>query len=91
MSIPLTDEQLVKLLVCQAQGLDKYYVECDKLPDGGEYCFQFCPFGVTDDNGAFPEHANPAMRRLLLMYYAAKRLAELRGIPIEIHIPYTDD
>ena len=89
----LTDSQLVRLLVCQAQGVDDYYHECNKLPDGGEWCFQFCPFGVTDDKDAFPEHAGHAERQLLVMYYAAKRIAELTGNPLAnmIRIPYQDE
>ena len=89
--VKLTDEQLIKLLVCQAQGHDGYYAECDKLPHTGGYdCFQFCPFGVSDssflNDAACHEEA-----LLMLMYTAAKRLAELTGSNIEIKMPYGRD
>lgn len=91
MSFPkLTDEQLIKLLVCQAQGHDGYYGECDKLPCTGDDCFQFCPFGVPDTT-FLNEMARHDMTVLLLMYNAAKRLAELTGSDIKIKIPYEED
>lgn len=87
----LTDSQLIRLLVCQAQGLDDYYVECNKLgPDSGNDCLPFCPFGVTDTKFFDKYKCGIEERRLMLMYFAAKRLAELTGNPIGeiIKTPY---
>ena len=89
----LTDNQLIRLLVCQAQGLDDYYVECDKLgPHSGNDCSPFCPFGVPD-SGFLNTTCCAGMTRLMLMYFAAKRIAELTGDPIgdSIKIPYGED
>lgn len=89
----LTDDQLVRLLVCQSQGLDGYYGVCDKLPDsGGNDCTPFCPFGAPDtdflNHTCGYEHA-----RLKLMLLAAKRIAELTGNPLsdKITMPYGEE
>ena len=86
-SFPFSDNQLIRLLVCQAQGLDDYYAECDKMPGTGKECPSNCPFHVSDMS-YFSDHAGIEERRLKLMYLAAKRLAELTGDDLEINIPY---
>ena len=86
----LTDSQLVRLLVCQSQGLDGYFGVCDKVPDsGGNDCTPFCPFGAPD-TGFLNENCCAEETWLKLMLLAAKRLAELTGSPLasEIPMPY---
>lgn len=83
----LTDSQLVRLLVCQAQGLDGYYMVCDRLgPVSGNDCSTLCPFGVPD-TGFLNENCCAEEIRLKLMLLAAKRLAELTGDPLAGNIP----
>ena len=86
----LTDSQLVRLLVCQSQGLDGYYKVCDRVGDAiGNDCSTFCPFGAPD-TGFLNENCCAEETQLKLMLLAAKRLADLTGSPLasEIPLPY---
>lgn len=92
----IPDDTLIKLLICKAQGLDSCFQECNKVPATGDICLNSgCPFTTDDD--PLPEWLDrPASWQempLLLMYYAARRLAELTNNPIkdEIKLPYVEE
>lgn len=87
----LTDSQLIRLLICQSQRFNNNYKECDKIPDsGGNDCFPFCQFGVTDSD-FLVKTTSPEDAVQQLMYIAAKRLAELTEDPIAEKIEISNE